>query len=201
MLLYLRVSFSQHSLQYPQKQTGRRIFCLLCLFAFILGFNLFNIIITITDSPIHSKRFSESVTDSKYVLKVLDIIWFSERNLSFSINVILEPPCKCFFESMVWEVRKTRRVIHSHFMFFVTALVYLYSRVRTCFVYLNDESVGYWYIVVICQNQLTIFIHTRSTTSADYSGINYLFQALVFLAKIEILSIASGSKISKLNIF
>ena len=57
----------------------------------------------------------------------------------------------------------------------------------------NCESVGYWYIVV-CQNQLTIFVTTRSTIIADYSGINYLIQALVFLAKIGILSIVSRSK-------
>ena len=52
----------------------------------------------LTDSPIHSKRFSGSVTDSKYVLKVLAILLFSEIILSFSINVILEPPCECLFE-------------------------------------------------------------------------------------------------------
>ena len=52
----------------------------------------------LTDSPIHSKRFSESVTGSKYVLKVLAILWFSETILSFSINVILEPPCECLFK-------------------------------------------------------------------------------------------------------
>ena len=62
------------------------------------------------------------------------------------------------------------------------------------FVYLKCESIGYWYIVVICQNQLIIFIHARSTTIADYSSINCLLQTLVFLAKIEILSIVSGSK-------
>ena len=45
------------------------------------------------------------------------------------------------------------------------------------------------------------FIDTRSTTIRDYSGINYLLQALVCLAKIGILSIISGSKNSKLNNF
>ena len=66
------------------------------------------------------------------------------------------------------------------------------------FVYLKCESVGYWSIVVICQNQLTIFIHIRSPTIADYTVINYLLQALVFLAKIGIHGIISGSKNSKL---
>ena len=52
----------------------------------------------------------------------------------------------------------------------VTSLRY---SVRTCFVHLKYKSVGYWYIVVICQSPLTIFIHTGSTTIRDYSGINY----------------------------
>ena len=69
------------------------------------------------------------------------------------------------------------------------------------FVYLKCESIGYWYILVICQNQLIIFIHARSATIADYSSINYLLQTLVFLAKIGILSILSGSKNSELDIF
>ena len=69
------------------------------------------------------------------------------------------------------------------------------------FVYLKCESIGYWYIVVISQNQLTVFIQGRSTTIAVYPGINYLLQALVFVAKIGIISIISGSKNSKLNIF
>ena len=51
----------------------------------------------LTYSPIHSKRLSESVTDSEYMLKVLAILWFSETILSFSINVILEPLCECLF--------------------------------------------------------------------------------------------------------
>ena len=51
----------------------------------------------LTGSPIHSKRWSKSGTNSKYVLKVLAIL-FSETILSFSINVILEPPCECLFE-------------------------------------------------------------------------------------------------------
>ena len=54
-------------------------------------------ILPLTDSFIHSKRFRESVTDSKYVLKVLAILGFSETILLFSINVILELPCKCLF--------------------------------------------------------------------------------------------------------
>ena len=45
------------------------------------------------------------------------------------------------------------------------------------------------------------FIPTCSTTIADYSGINYLLQVLVFLVKIGIISIVSGSKKSKFNIF
>ena len=73
--------------------------------------------------------------------------------------------------------------------------------VQTCFVYLKCENVVYWYTIIICQNQLTIFIPTRSTTIADYSGINYLLQVLVFLVKIGILSTVSGSKKSKFNIF
>ena len=63
------------------------------------------------------------------------------------------------------------------------------------------ENVAYWYTIVICRNQFTIFIPTRSTTIADYSGINYLLQVLVFLVKIGIISIVSGSKKSKFNIF
>ena len=74
-------------------------------------------------------------------------------------------------------------------------------RVQTCFVYMKCENVVYSYTIVICRIQLTIFIPTRSTTIADYSGINYLLQALVFLVKIGIISIASGSKKSKFNIF
>ena len=66
------------------------------------------------------------------------------------------------------------------------------------FVYLKCESVGYWFIVIICQNQLTIFIHIRSATITHYTVINYLLQALVFLAKIGIHGIISGSKNSKL---
>ena len=50
-------------------------------------------------------------------------------------------------------------------------------------------------------SQFGIFIHTRITTIRDYSGINYLLEVLVFLAKIGILSIISGSENSKLNIF
>ena len=61
------------------------------------------------------------------------------------------------------------------------------DRVRTCFVYLKCEGVGYCYIVVIRQNQLIIFIHARSTNIGDYSGTNYLLPALVVLAKIGIL--------------
>ena len=74
-------------------------------------------------------------------------------------------------------------------------------RVQTCFVYLKCENVIYWYTIVICRNQLTIFIPTSSTTIAGYSGINYLLQVLVFLVKIGIISIVSGSKKSKFNIF
>ena len=79
-VVYLTEGFSQHSLQHPQKQTERRIFCLFFRFSFILRIPgcLENLIIIysilsllLTDSPIHSKRFSESATDSKYVLKVL----------------------------------------------------------------------------------------------------------------------------------
>ena len=71
---------------------------------------------------------------------------------------------------------------------------------RVLFIW-SAKNVVYWYTVVICQNQLTIFIPTRSTTIADYSSINYLLQVSVFLAKIGILSIVSGSKKSKFNIF
>ena len=69
-------------------------------------------------------------------------------------------------------------------------------------IYLKRESADYYrYIVVIRQNQLKISMHARSTTIADYSGINYLPQALVFLAKNGIISITSMSKNSKLNTF
>ena len=50
----------------------------------------------LTDSP--NQSFSVSVTDSKYILKVLAILWFLETVLSFSINVILETLCECLFE-------------------------------------------------------------------------------------------------------
>ena len=45
------------------------------------------------------------------------------------------------------------------------------------------------------------FIQARTTTTADYPGINHLLQTLVFLGKIGIISIISGSKNSKLIIF
>ena len=41
----------------------------------------------------------------------------------------------------------------------------------------------------------------RSTTTGYYFAINYLFQALEFLSKIEILSIISEFKSLKANIF
>ena len=72
---------------------------------------------------------------------------------------------------------------------------------RHVFVYLKCQSVDYWYLLVICQSQLTIIIHTRSTTIRDYSSINYLLQSLVFLVKIRILNIISRSENSKLNSF
>ena len=53
------------------------------------GYYLFNLIVTI-------HRFT--VTDSEFVLKVLAILLFSEKILSFSINVILEPPYECLSE-------------------------------------------------------------------------------------------------------
>ena len=86
---------------------------------------------------------------------------------------------------------------------YITFMKWLHyvTEFRRVFVYLQCKSVGYWYIVVICQSQVKIFIHARSTTIRDYSGINYLLQALVFLAKIGILSIISGPENSKLNIF
>ena len=52
----------------------------------------------LADSPIHQLRFSESVTDLKYIVKVVAVFWFSETVLSLSVNVILEPPCECLFE-------------------------------------------------------------------------------------------------------
>ena len=48
-----------------------------------------------------------------------------------------------------------------------------------------------FHIVVLSQNQLTIFIHARSTTIADYSGINYLLQASVFRQKLDIFRLYS----------
>ena len=65
----------------------------------------------LTDSPFHSKRFSESVTDSKYVLKVLAILLFSETILSFSINVILEPLCKYLFQKYDLQVFQNGLVV------------------------------------------------------------------------------------------
>ena len=44
-------------------------------------------------------------------------------------------------------------------------------------------------------------MYIRSTTIADYSGLNDLLQALVFLAKIGFDNIISGSKNPKLNNF
>ena len=69
------------------------------------------------------------------------------------------------------------------------------------FVYLKCEVIGYWYIVAICQNQFIIFIHARSTTVAVYSSKNYLLKTSEKKKKIGILSIVSGSKNSKLDIF
>ena len=53
------------------------------------SYYLFNLIVTI-------HRFT--VTDSEFVLKVLVILLFSEKILSFSINIILEPPYECLSE-------------------------------------------------------------------------------------------------------
>ena len=47
------------------------------------SYYLFNLIVTI-------HKFT--LTDSEFVLEVLAILLFSEKILSFSINVILEPP-------------------------------------------------------------------------------------------------------------
>ena len=72
-----------------------------------LAMNCSILSLLLTDSPIPSKRFSKSVTNSKYVLKVLGILCFlrqfyhfqfSETILSFSINAILEPPSESLFE-------------------------------------------------------------------------------------------------------
>ena len=102
LLLYLREGFSQHSLQYSQKQTERRILCLFWLFGLFqvyldvwkFSYNLFNFIVTINRFTNPLKNI-QTLTDPKYVLKLLAILLFSERILSFSINVILEPPCEC----------------------------------------------------------------------------------------------------------
>ena len=53
-------------------------------------YNLFNLSWLLKYLPIYSKRFSESVDGSKYELKDSAVSWFSEINLSFSINVTLE---------------------------------------------------------------------------------------------------------------
>ena len=44
------------------------------------------------------------------------------------------------------------------------------------------------------------FYTSKYATIADYPGINYLLQTIVFFAKIGIISIMSGFKNSKLNI-
>ena len=70
-----------------------------------------------------------------------------------------------------------------------------HDKVRTCFLFIWSARVLVIDTVVICQNQLTIFIQARSTTIADYSGRNYLLETLVFLAKIGIISnICQGLK-------
>ena len=80
-------------------------------------------------------------------------------------------------------------------------LLTCYVNVQTCFCLSKVQE--YWLLIYSrnLSNQLIIFIHARSTTIADYSSINCLLQTLVFLAKIGILSIVSGSKNSKLDIF
>ena len=94
---------------------------------------------------------------------------------------------------MLLDFTTSLRVILQHHYVTVFGRVLIYPKCK---------SVGYWYIVVICQIQLRTSIHKRSTTTIrDSSGINYLLQALVFLAKIGIPSIISGSKNSKLNTF
>ena len=64
-------TFYQYSLQYPQKHTESRMFLFILTFCFILSIiecleNLTIICsilsLLLTDSPIHSKRFNESVT-------------------------------------------------------------------------------------------------------------------------------------------
>ena len=53
------------------------------------NYNLFNLSWLLKYLPIYFKRFSESVDGSKYELKDSAVSWFSEINLSFSINVTL----------------------------------------------------------------------------------------------------------------
>ena len=74
-------------------------------------------------------------------------------------------------------------------------------RVRTCFCL--SEVRKYWLLIYssnLSKSAYNFYIYT-STTITDYSSINCLLQALVFLAKIGILSIVSGSKNSNFNIF
>ena len=136
-MFYLRVSFSQHSLKYPQKQTERRILFLFLLFAlFSVYLYLFkNLAITcsvlsllLTDSPIYSKRFSEFVTESKYVLKDLAILSFSETILSFSFNAILEQPRECFFEKYGLQVFQNGLI--AFYMFHLSKYSLLHSFLR-----------------------------------------------------------------------
>ena len=74
-------------------------------------------------------------------------------------------------------------------------------RVQTCFCL---SEVRECWLSIYSSNLLKpayFFIQARTATIGDCPGINYLLQTLVFLAKIGIISIVSGSKNSKLNIF
>ena len=51
------------------------------------------------------------MTDSKYVLNVLAILFFSKIILLFSINVILETPCECLFENYDLQVFQNGLVV------------------------------------------------------------------------------------------
>ena len=75
------------------------------------------------------------------------------------------------------------------------------SGFRTCFCL--SEVREYWLLIYSSNLSKSAynFIHARSTTIADCFSINCLLQTIVFWAKSGILSIVSGSKNSKLDIF
>ena len=96
------------------------------------------LLLLLTDSLIYSKRFSDSTTDSKYILKVLAILWFSKTILSFSINVNLEPPCEFLFKNYDLEFFLNGLVNLSKY--FLLHLLFILTTKLHCFLWLKIST-------------------------------------------------------------